>query len=263
MELAQLRCRARANHGEIALSSKVFCGSCLTPPAGRSRVERRGGGLECSPVLAKTAYSWRLVTAAPPREVFATMEQLIGTRPYRFEVTGEAEARIVEHRRRGLFGQWSRPRVRVRWVSCRAEPDPEGTRMEVVASSGGGLIAKAMGRADRGPTARAIQLVTLFAAGPRDPRTIYRDRRIPPGPVTLVASWAGTPYRLFLEPRFDAPRGEPVLTASRLTAIPGGTGPFVHVRAGDGVEGFVERDQVVAAPDIATREAQEDAARFV
>ena len=68
-------------------------------------------------MLAPENHTWRFVTPVPPREVFATMEQLIGTRPYRFEVVGETEARIVEYRRRGLFGQWSRPRLGVRWVA--------------------------------------------------------------------------------------------------------------------------------------------------
>lgn len=214
-------------------------------------------------VLAKSYHTWRFTTAAPPREVFAVMEQLIGTRPYTYEVVGDGEARIVERMRRGFFGQWSRPRVGVRWVACRATPAPAGTRVEVEASSGGGLIAKAAGRADRGAVSRALQLVKLLASGPQDARTIYRDRRIPPGPVTLVASWAGMRYRLYDAPRFDAGRGVEILTASELEAIPGGNGPFVRVRLGDGTEGYVERDQVVAAPGVATRAAQLDAARFV
>ena len=148
-------------------------------------------------------------------------------------------------------------------MTCRAQPSALGTRVEVEASSGGGLIAKAMGRADRGPVSRALQLVRLLTVAPQDARTIYRDRRIPPGPVTLVASWAGMTYALFTEPRFDAPRGRTVLTATELQAIPGGTGPFVHVRLSDGIEGYIERDQLVAAPDIATRDAQLEAARFV
>jgi hypothetical protein len=214
-------------------------------------------------VLAKSSYTWRFTTATPPREVFAVMEQLIGTRPYRFEVVGDGEARIVEHHRRGLFGTWGRPRLRVRWVRCRAAQDAAGTVVEVEASSGGGLIAKAFGRADRGPTTRALQIVKLLSEGPGDARTIYRDRRIPPGPVTLVASWAGMPYALFSEPRFDAPRGREVLTATEVEAVPGGNGQFVRVRLRDGTEGFIERDQLVVSPGVATREAQAQAARFV
>lgn len=191
------------------------------------------------------------------------MEQLLGTNPYRFEVLGADRARIVEFRRRGFFGTWGKPRLFLRWVTCQAVQVPEGTRVEVSASSGGGLIAKAAGRADRGPQARALQLVRLLSSGVHDPRTIYRERRIPPGPVTLVASWAGMPYRLFTEPSFDAPRHDEVLTATELEAVPGGNGPFVKVRLRDGTEGYIERDQLVAAPAVATREAQAEAARFV
>lgn len=230
-------------------------GSAPAPGASRS--------VESSSVLAKSFYTWRVVTSAPPREVFATMEQLIGTRPYSFEVVGEGEARIVEYRRRGFFGQWSRPRVGVRWVACRAVTDDVGTRVEVEASSGGGLIAKAAGRADRGPVARALQLVQLLSSVAREPRSVNRQRTIPPGPVSLVASWAGVPYRLFDEPRHDASRGAEILTATELEAVPGGNSGFVRVRLRDGAEGYVERDQIVAAPDVATREAQAETARFV
>jgi hypothetical protein len=190
------------------------------------------------------------------------MEQMLGVPPYRFEVLGDDDARIIEYARRGFFGGWGKPRIRKRWVTCRARAVPEGTRVEVAASAAGGLFAKAMGRADKAPTARALQLVKLLSAGADDDRTIYRNRRIPPGPVTLVASWAGMRYRLFTEPRFDAPRGKEILTATEMQAT-GADGPFVKVRLGDGTEGFVERDQVVAAPGVATREAQLEAARYV
>jgi hypothetical protein len=214
-------------------------------------------------MLAKAKYSWRFVAAAPPREVFAVMEQLIGVQPYRFEVVGDDQARIVEFKRRGFFGQWSKVKRRQRWVSCTAEVRPEGTRLHVEASTEGGLIAKAMGMADKGAPARALQLVKLLSAGNNDARTLYRDRRIPPGPVTLVASWAGTPYPTFTEPRFEAPRGVAIQTATELEAVPGGVGPFVRVRLPDGSFAFVERDQIVAAPGVSTREAQLEAARYV
>lgn len=212
---------------------------------------------------ARPAQRWSFTAAAPPREVFAVMEQLIGTPPYRFHVEADDEARIVEVQRRGFFGNWARPRVARRWVSCRVAPGPAGTQVEVRASSGGGLLFKAMGKADRGPQTRALQLVRLLTAGNNDPRTLYRKRTIPPGPVSLVASWAGMRYRLFSEPRFDAPRGAEIHTASDVAAVPGGVWPFVRVRLADGTEGYVESDQVVAAPEIATREAQAEAARFV
>jgi len=214
-------------------------------------------------MLAKAKYSWRFVAAAPPREVFAVMEQLIGVQPYRFEAVGDDQARIVEFKRRGFFGQWTKAKRRRRWVSCTTEVGPEGTRLHVEASSGGGLIAKAMGKADKGPSSRALQLVKLLSAGNADLRTLYRDRRIPPGPVTLVASWAGTPYPTFTEPSFDAPRSVAIYTATELEAVPGGVGSFVRVRLPDASFAYVERDQIVAAPGVATREAQLEAARYV
>lgn len=192
------------------------------------------------------------------------MEQLIGIPPYRFEVIAPDQARVVEHRRRGFFGQWARPRIRIRWVTCRAVQVSQGTRVEVQASSGGGLVWKALGRADLGPTSRALQLVKLYTAGADDPRTIYRNRMIPPGPVTLVASWASTGYALYTQPRYDAARGENIYTATEIEALPDGDGPFVFVRlVGGQAEGWVERDQLVAAPQKATRDAQLEAARYV
>ena len=180
------------------------------------------------------------------------MEQMLGFFPYRFEVTGEGTARIIEHRRKGIVGQWSK-RVdrRTRWVTCEAAQTYSGTVVTVAASRG------------RGPVPRALQLVQLLTRGAADPRTIYRRRTIPPGPVSLVASWAGMPYRLLTEPRHDAPRGAEILTATRVEAIPGGTGPFTKVRLADGTEGYIETDQIVAAPEVSTREAQERTARFV
>lgn len=212
--------------------------------------------------LAKQVHDWTFVVPTPPREVFASMEQLLGTRPYRFEVLNADEARIIEYTRRGFFGTWSKPRLMVRWVRVQAVRMPEGTRVTVQASSGGGLIYKAMGKADRGPTTRSLQLVQLLTRGRQDQRTIYRERPIPPGPVTLVASWAGTGYRLFTEPRFDAERGVPILTATAIEALPGGNEAFVEVRLSSGEEGYVERDQIVAAPDVATRSAQTEVARL-
>jgi hypothetical protein len=187
---------------------------------------------------------------------------MIGTPPFRYEVVGESEARIVEHRRRGLFGQWSKPRVRIRWVRCRALEAAEGTSIEIETSSGGGLIFKAMGKADGGPAARALQMIRLLTSGAADARTLYRDRRIPPGPVTLVASWAGMPYRLFIEPRRDAPRGREIITATEVEALAERVGQFVKVRVAGADEGWVESDQIVPAPAVSTRAAQVETARF-
>lgn len=202
--------------------------------------------------LARQAHSWRFLAAAPPREVFSVMEQMLGFFPFRYEVTGEATARIVEFRRNGIVGQWSK-RVgrRTRWVTCEARSAPVGTLVTVAASRG------------RGPVPRALQLVQLLTRGADDPRTVYRHRTLPPGPVSLVASWAGMPYQLFIEPRWDAARGPEIYTASRVEAIPGETGLFTKVRLADGTEGYIETDQIVAAPEVATRRAQEEVARFV
>lgn len=191
------------------------------------------------------------------------MEQLVATPPYRFQVAGEDTAQAIEVSRRGFFGNWTRPRIGVRWVRCTAIAGHRGTDVTVTASSGGGLLAKLAGRVDRGPTARALQLVRLLTAGRVDQRTIYRQRYIPPGPVTLVASWAGMPYRLYTEPSFEASRSPEIFTATEIDAIPGGNAVFVKVRLRDGREGYVERDQIVAATDVATREAQTDVARYV
>jgi hypothetical protein len=204
------------------------------------------------PLLAKQAQRWTLLASVPPREVFAVMEQMLGTFPFRFELTGESSARIVEFRRKGLIGQWSKHvEIHTRWVTCEARTESSGTVVTVAASKG------------RGPVPRALQLVQLLTRGSDDARTVYRHRAIPEGPVSLVASWAGMPYELFAEPRWDAPRGPRVRTASGVEAIAGGSGPFTKVRLSDGTEGFIETDQIVAAPEASTREAQLEAARFV
>jgi hypothetical protein len=215
-------------------------------------------------VPAKRAHNWRFVVSAPPREVFAVMEQMIGTPPYRFEVVGEDTACIVEYQRNSLVGHWRRvdghgrflgrersPARNQRWVRCTATARDTGTVIELEASRG------------RGALPRALQLIGVLSRGVNDPRTIYRVRHIPPGPVTLVASWAGVPYALYVDPARAASRGPEVFTASRMDAVPGGTAEFVKVRLSDGTEGYVERDQVVAAPERATREAGLEAARYV
>lgn len=207
---------------------------------------------------AKAKYSWRFMVSVPPRYVFAAMEQMLGTPPFRYEVTGPDSARTIEaERKHFLFGNWrrldvaepdgtrrQRPFVRARrWVTCRAVATSTGTEVTVEASAGRGAIP------------RALQLVQLLSRGPADRRSIYRDRAIPAGPVTLVASWAGMAYPLFERPAFDAPRGEAVLTATPLEATDQ-LGSFVQVRTAAGLEGWVERDQLVPAPREATREAQ-------
>ncbi|HEY6377811.1 MAG TPA: hypothetical protein VI316_01390 [Candidatus Dormibacteraeota bacterium] len=223
--------------------------------------------------LKAAEHRWRLLCAAPPREVFAVMEQMVGTPPYRFEVTGPHSARIVEIERNGPFGNWRRLarldrdgvqrhdgdgspiwRRPPRWVTVQATEGDQGTDVLVEASTGlAGPFARLAGGAP--PVKRALQVVQLLTRGNQDRRTIYRERHIPPGPISLVASWAGMPYRLFLEPRYGAPRGEAVHTASQIEAV-AEIGTFVQVRLPSGAEGFIERDQVVPAPAEASRAAQ-------
>ena len=213
---------------------------------------------------AKRAAHWRFVVAIPPRELFAVMEQLIGTPPFRYEPVDDHTAHIVEFCRNSLVGTWRRvdddrvvlgrrrPAVgNQRWVRCRATVTDAGTAVELEASGG------------RGALPRALQLIGVISRGVDDQRTIYRSREIPPGAVTLVASWAGTPYRLYAAPRRTAERGPEIFTATRMEAIPGGTAQFVRVRLSDGCEGYVERDQVVTAPTVATRAAGAITARHV
>jgi hypothetical protein len=193
--------------------------------------------------LARRRHGWQFVAAAPPREVFSVMEQMIGTPPFRYEVTGPDSARAIEAERKGFFGQWSRRVRRPRWVTCTARLGETGTEVAVEASAGKGAVP------------RGLQLVLLLSRGNHDRRTIYRDRHFPNGPVTLVASWAGTPYHLYTEPSFDAPRGEAVHTATPLSSL-GHHGAFVKVCTADGTIGWIERDQLVPAPSVATRDAQ-------
>ncbi|HEX3605972.1 MAG TPA: hypothetical protein VH134_08625 [Candidatus Dormibacteraeota bacterium] len=199
--------------------------------------------------LARRRHGWQFIAAAPPREVFSVFEQMVGTPPFRYEVTGPDSARALEVERLGLFGQWSKRVRRPRWVTCTAREVSAGTEVSVEASAG------------RGAVPRGLQLVQLLSRGNRDRRTIYRDRHFPDGPVTLVASWAGTPYLLFTEPRRDATRSEAVHTATPLFSF-GHEGAFVHVRTDRGVTGWIERDEIVPAPPVATREAQEITAHF-
>jgi hypothetical protein len=193
----------------------------------------------------KARYTWRFVCAAPVREVFAISEQMAGIPPYRFEPTGPDSARIVEtERKHFLFGQFSKRVPNPRWIDVRAAETEAGTEVVVTAVKG------------KAPKSRALQIVQLLTRGVHDRRTIYRDRSIPPGPITLVASWAGVEYPVYLEPSYDAPRGEGVHTASRIEAIGMHGTTWVHVRLESGVEGWIERDQVVAAPAEASRGAQ-------
>lgn len=199
----------------------------------------------------KAKYSWKFVCAVPVREVFAVTEQMVGTPPYRFEPTGPDSARITEFERKHfLFGQFSRRFRNPRWIDVVARETEAGTEVLVTATAG------------KAPRARALQVVQLLTRGMRDRRTIYRDRAMPPGPISLVASWAGMEYPIYLEPRYDAARGEKVHTASRIEALGMHGTTWVKVRLESGAEGYVERDQVVPAPEEASRAAQVRTATF-
>jgi len=199
----------------------------------------------------KAKFTWKFVCAAPVREVFAVTEQMVGTPPYRFEPTGPDSARIVEFERKHfLFGQFSNRFRNPRWIDVVARETEAGTEVVVTATAG------------RATKARALQVVQLFTRGVRDRRTVYRDRSIPPGPISLVASWAGMEYPIYLEPRYDAPRGEKVLTASPIEATGMHGVTWVKVRLESGAEGYVERDQVVPAPEEASRAAQVRSATY-
>ena len=206
--------------------------------------------------VAKTKQEWRLSTPIPAREVFATMEQMMGTPPFRFEVTGENSARVLEFERKGMFGGWVQFDRDGQWyavwkrfakrrvVTLEATEGELHTQITVAASK------------DASAKSRALQIVQLLDRGKADSRTIYRDRNLPLGsPATLVASWAGMPYRLFAKPERNGKRTGEIKTATPLTIV-GYSGTFVEVRTGDGEKGYVERDEIVAAPAVATRAAQ-------
>jgi hypothetical protein len=199
-----------------------------------------------SPMPARKAkYTWRFLAAAPVREVFAVTEQMIGIAPYRFEPTGPDSGRAIEaERKHWLFGFFSKKVRNPRWINVEAREIETGTEVVVTATRG------------KAPKSRGLQVVHLLTRGAHDRRTVYRDRTIPPGPITLVASWAGMAYPIYLEPRYEAPRGEAVHTASRMMAIGMHGSTWVKVRLESGAEGYIERDQVVPAPSEASRAAQ-------
>ena len=195
------------------------------------------------PKPLKIATTWRFQASAPPREVFATAEQLLGVPPYRFQQLDETTAEVVEVSRLGLAGNWTSRVRNPAWVRIEARQAEHGTAVQVSASRR--PFALSRGARISGAGERALQLVRLLSTGTHDYRTIYRDRHIPAGPISLVASWAGTPYPLFVEPRFDSPRGTAILTASRIVSTGEGSGPFIKVVLPDGTGGWVERDQCV------------------
>ncbi len=184
------------------------------------------------------SHRWVATVFASPREIFATAEQVSALPPFSFRVVDDRTAEVVQELANGFFGQWTRvkrPRTRIR-ISCR--PSVQGT--EVTMTSEG----------QRSATIRAVNLLRILTRGERDRATVYRYRRISPGPCTLVQSWAGTGYPLFLGPDYSSGRGLPVLPASPLTALEQ-VGRWVHVRAGLGDQaqaGWIEADQLVSDP---------------
>jgi len=181
---------------------------------------------------------WEATVFAPPREVFAVAEQVMALPPFSFRVIDEHTAEVAQVLANGLFGQWSkvkRPKTKVR-IECR--PCAQGSELKMVAQG------------QRSATIRAVNLLRILTLGERDAATVYRLRTIPPGPCTVVQSWAGTGYPLFLDPDHSAKRGRPVLPASPLVALEQ-VGRWVHVRAGAGEnveDGWLEADQLVPEP---------------
>lgn len=190
-----------------------------------------------------TARRWDIVTRTPVREVFATMEQMVGTPPLRFEPLTRSSAHAVESERRAMLGYWTSKVKNPHWVKCTAIDSDEGTVVRIEATSDAGVIS------------RALEFYTVLRRGGEDARTIYRHRTIQPGPVSLVASWAGMPYRLFEHPSLIANRGVAIHTATRVTAVSEQVGPFVEVETAEGARGWVEADQIVQSPSEATRAA--------
>ncbi|HVB14350.1 MAG TPA: hypothetical protein VNH38_06310 [Candidatus Dormibacteraeota bacterium] len=181
---------------------------------------------------------WVTTVNAPPREVFAAAEQVMALPPFSFRVIDEHTAEVAQVLANGFFGQWSKvkhPKTKVR-IECHSTP--QGTELTLIAQG------------QRSATIRAVNLLRILTLGERDQATVYRLRAIPPGPCTVVQSWAGTGYPLFLGPDFGAKRSLPVRPASPLVALEQ-VGRWVRVRAGLGdqaQEGWIEADQLV--PDL-------------
>lgn len=183
-------------------------------------------------------HSWVATVFAPPREIFAVAEQVTALPPFSFRVVDAQTAEVVQALANGFFGQWRQvryPRTKIR-IACR--PVLQGTELTLTAEG------------QRSATMRAVNLLRILTRGERDQATVYRYRVVPPGPCTLVQSWAGSSYPLFLGPDHAAPRGRPVLPATQLTALEQ-IGRWVHVRSGapdDQQDGWIEADQLVGDP---------------
>ncbi|MHB1525847.1 MAG: hypothetical protein ACYDEA_02800 [Candidatus Dormibacteria bacterium] len=178
---------------------------------------------------------WEAMVFAPPREVFAIAEQVLGLPPFSFRVVDERTAEVVQDIANGLFGQWTKvkyPRNRIR-IEC----DNTDAATRVTVNTVG----------DRSTTMRATNLIRILGNGEADPHTVYRHRTIPPGNCTIVQSWAGTGYPVYMAPDHAARRGRSVRPSSPLVALQQ-HGRWVRVRAGAGdaaEEGWIEADQLV------------------
>jgi hypothetical protein len=181
---------------------------------------------------------WVTTVYAPPREIFATAEQVMALPPFSFRVIDANTAEVAQVLANGFFGQWSKvkhPKTKVR-IEC--QPTARGTELTLVAQG------------QRSATLRALNLLRILTRGERDSATVYRLRAMPPGPCTIVQSWAGTGYPLFTGPDYGAQRGLPVRPATPLSALEQ-VGRWVRVQAGSGDEvqdGWIEADQLV--PDL-------------
>jgi len=179
---------------------------------------------------------WVATVFAPPREVFAVAEQVLALPPFTFRVVDSNTAEIVQDIANGFFGQWSKvknPRNRIR-IEC--EPVDAGTQVTVTAV---GVRSARM---------RAANLLRILGQGERDHATVYRYRTISPGPCTVVQSWAGTGYPVFMAPDHTASRGRAVRPSSKLQALRQ-RGRWVQVRVGEGddaEDGWIEADQLVS-----------------
>ncbi|MDA8330263.1 MAG: hypothetical protein M0027_03470 [Candidatus Dormibacteraeota bacterium] len=186
---------------------------------------------------------WEAVVFAPPREVFAVAEQVAGLPPFSFRVVDDHTAEVVQDLANGLFGQWSKVRYPKNRIRIECESTSSGTRVTITADG------------ERSATMRATNLLRILGRGERDGHTVYHFRSIPPGPCTIVQSWAGTGYPIFKEPDHKAERGRSVRPASPLRALRQ-QGRWVQVRAGEEPEtevGWIEADQLV--PDQAPARA--------
>lgn len=190
--------------------------------------------------------TWETTVFTPAREIFTVAEQVTALPPFSFRQVDDRTAEVAQTLANGLFGGWSRVRTPRNVIRIRCEPAELGTHVTITATG------------PRSAARRGVNLVRILSAGELDPRTIYRVRAIPPGPCTLVQSWAGTPYPVFLAPDHGAPRGVPVRPATPLRALEQ-RGHWVRVQVGGpdatpAPEGWIEADQLVAAPDLTGRD---------